>query len=83
MKRLLLRFSGICQQRVVYRNDGQPSSLNTALISTLNHGTKVPRQVTAVTVMHEIGHACGSMVSKKILYFRLISLERDQNKWEK
>ncbi|XP_072020382.1 LOW QUALITY PROTEIN: disintegrin and metalloproteinase domain-containing protein 10-like [Amphiura filiformis] len=52
---------GVCQQRVIYRDDDLPSSLNTALVTTINYGNRVPKQVTSVTVMHEIGHSFGSL----------------------
>ncbi|XP_022090711.1 disintegrin and metalloproteinase domain-containing protein 10-like [Acanthaster planci] len=51
---------GICQSQITYRNDGHPSSLNTAMVTLVNYDTYVPRSVSVTSVMHELGHGFGS-----------------------
>ncbi|XP_071788946.1 disintegrin and metalloproteinase domain-containing protein 10-like isoform X2 [Asterias amurensis] len=51
---------GICQKQVVYMDEGQPSSLNTAIVTLLNFGVYMPRSVSVTSVLHELGHGFGS-----------------------
>lgn len=52
---------GICEGRV--RLSVGERSLNTAIVSYLNYGSRQPRGVVTITVAHEFGHNFGSSVS--------------------
>lgn len=52
---------GICEGRVSL-SVGQ-RSLNTAIVTYLNYGSRQPRGVVTITVAHEFGHNFGSSVS--------------------
>ena len=49
---------GICQRRVTYQDTAY--SLNTNLITVINHGERVPIYKSALTLTHELGHSFGS-----------------------
>ncbi len=49
---------GVCSPRAVL--NGQPTSLNTLMVSALNNGHVLPPIVNAITLTHEIGHSLGS-----------------------
>ena len=49
---------GICQNRKIY--EGTEYSLNTNIITTVNHGERVPIFKSALTLAHELGHSFGS-----------------------
>nr|XP_006819415.1 PREDICTED: disintegrin and metalloproteinase domain-containing protein 10-like [Saccoglossus kowalevskii] len=51
---------GVCQYRVTLMSDGKQRSMNTAMVTLYNYGTRVPRKVTTISVMHELGHSFGS-----------------------
>ena len=53
---------GICSPRVVLEFSGKEASFNTAVISLLNYGARVPRREASITVTHEFGHNFGSPV---------------------
>ena len=54
---------GICSGKVLLPEKDQHMSFNTALVTFLNFGRRVPRKVSTITVMHEFGHSFGSEVS--------------------
>lgn len=49
---------GICQQQV--RLSSGIRSLNTAIVTLINFGERVPRKVSTITAAHEFGHNFGS-----------------------
>ena len=57
---------GICSERVLLPDSDQHMCFNTALVTFLNFGRRVPRKVSTITVMHEFGHNFGSEVSMHI-----------------
>ena len=58
---------GICEGRVTLPVGER--SLNTAIVSYLNYGSRQPRGVVTITVAHEFGHNFGSSVSIIIFIF--------------
>ena len=55
---------GICQERIDLSVGSR--SLNTAIVTYLNYGSRQPRTVASITIAHEFGHNFGSSVSKNI-----------------
>ena len=55
---------GICEKRV--RLSIGDRSLNTAIVTYLNYGSRQPRAVVSITIAHEFGHNFGSSVSVTI-----------------
>ncbi|XP_077993922.1 disintegrin and metalloproteinase domain-containing protein 10-like [Glandiceps talaboti] len=51
---------GICQPRVLVTSDYKRRSMNTVVVTLRNYGGRIPQRVTAVSVMHEIGHSFGA-----------------------
>ena len=59
---------GICETRLSLSIG--PRNLNSAIVTFLNFGTRLPRPVTIITMAHEFGHNFGSPVSHTfVMYF--------------
>ena len=54
---------GICSPRVILESSSEEASFNTAVVSLLNYGAKVPRKMASLTVLHEFGHSFGAKVN--------------------
>ena len=50
---------GICQKRVL-DSSGKIRSYNTAMVTLLNHGERLPSYKAALVLTHELGHSFGS-----------------------
>ena len=54
---------GICSKKVLLEETNEALSFNTAVVTLLNYGVRLPRKASVITVMHELGHSFGSEVS--------------------
>ena len=54
--------AGVCDKYQRY-SDGFMKTLNTGIVTTLNFGKQVAREVSYLTFAHELGHNMGSNVS--------------------
>ena len=54
---------GICSKKVLLKDEHEALSFNAALATLLNFGVRIPRKASVITVMHELGHSFGSVVS--------------------
>lgn len=54
---------GICSKKVLLKDEQKALSFNAALATLLNYGVRIPRKASVITVMHELGHSFGSVVS--------------------
>ena len=52
---------GVCEDRSSLSIGER--SLNTAIVTYLNYGSRQPRPVVSITIAHEFGHNFGSSVS--------------------
>ncbi|XP_038571904.1 disintegrin and metalloproteinase domain-containing protein 10 isoform X2 [Micropterus salmoides] len=52
-------WGGICSKQTTLRN-GQPSTLNTGLVTIQNYGQFLPPRYVQLTFAHELGHSLGS-----------------------
>ena len=53
---------GICSKRVIIESTGESFNFNTAVVSFLNYGNRVPRVASVAMVTHELGHNFGAGV---------------------
>ncbi|CAH1251914.1 ADAM10 [Branchiostoma lanceolatum] len=51
---------GICQKRVIVMSDWKERNFNTAMVTFDRYGSRMPRAVTTISVVHEFGHGFGS-----------------------
>lgn len=54
---------GICSRRMFFDEKEEALYLNTAVVTLLNYGARVPRKASVITVAHELGHGFGSEVN--------------------
>lgn len=53
---------GICTKKVLTNDREKTVNFNSAIVTFLNFGVRIPRKVSVVTVSHEFGHSFGSEV---------------------
>ncbi|XP_067056132.1 disintegrin and metalloproteinase domain-containing protein 10-like [Acropora muricata] len=51
---------GICTKKVLTNDRETTVNFNSAIVTFLNFGVRIPRKVSVVTVSHEFGHSFGS-----------------------
>ncbi|KAL9986011.1 hypothetical protein ACROYT_G000064 [Oculina patagonica] len=51
---------GICSKRVILEESDEELNFNTAVVTFLNFGARLPRKASVITVVHEFGHSFGS-----------------------
>ncbi|KAJ7339636.1 Disintegrin and metalloproteinase domain-containing protein 10 [Desmophyllum pertusum] len=51
---------GICAKKVLLEESDEKMNFNTALVTFVNYGSRVPRKASVITVTHEFGHSFGS-----------------------
>ena len=57
---------GICSKRVILEESDEELNFNTALVTFLNFGVRLPRKASVITVVHEFGHSFGSEVGDEL-----------------
>ena len=57
---------GICSTRMFFDEKEEAMYLNTAIVTLLNYGARVPRKASVITVAHELGHGFGSEVNTNL-----------------
>lgn len=57
---------GICSTRMFFDEKEEAMYLNTAVVTLLNYGARVPRKASVITVAHELGHGFGSEVNTNL-----------------
>ena len=55
---------GICSKGVALQELRQRLNFNTAVVSFLNYGLRIPRAVSVAMVAHELGHNFGAEVGR-------------------
>ena len=58
-----MSYGGICSTRMFFDEKEEAMHLNTAVVTLLNYGARVPRKASVITVAHELGHGFGSEVN--------------------